>query len=152
SADLPAGAEGRRTGGRRGAGAARRDGRRSTPGRRGDAAALDRLPDRAAAGRAAGAEHRHETGGGRRDRRRDPARTRERPARRAHERRARPRALAAVVRLAYLGPPGTFGEEAALHLDPSAELVPLNSHSAGVAAVAGGDCERGVAAIENSLE
>jgi prephenate dehydratase len=57
-----------------------------------------------------------------------------------------------VARLAYLGPPGTFGEEAALSLEPSADLVPHPSHSAVVAAVAARDCELGVAAIENSLE
>ncbi len=57
-----------------------------------------------------------------------------------------------MARLAFLGPAGTFGEEAALRLDPEAELVPLVSHSAIVAAVAAGEYERGVAAIENSLE
>ncbi len=57
-----------------------------------------------------------------------------------------------MVRFAYLGPPGTFGEEAALRLEPEATLVAQNSHTNVVAAVARGDCERGVAAIENSLD
>lgn len=54
--------------------------------------------------------------------------------------------------IGYLGPPGTFGEQAALRLGPNSVLVPLPSNGAVVHAVASGDIERGVAPIENSLE
>ena len=57
-----------------------------------------------------------------------------------------------VKRLAYLGPPGTFSEEAALLYDRSAQLIPLPSVPAVAAAVASGMAEEGVVAIENSLE
>lgn len=58
----------------------------------------------------------------------------------------------AVKRVAYLGPPGTFSEEAALLYDRSAHLIPLPSVPAVAAAVASGMAEEGVVAIENSLE
>jgi len=59
------------------------------------------------------------------------------------------------VKVYYLGPPGTFGEQAALDythrtgLDP--ELVPLQSHPEIVAAVDRGADAYGVVAVENSL-
>jgi len=52
----------------------------------------------------------------------------------------------------YLGPPGTFGEQAALLYAPASELVPLPSNGAVVTAVATGVVDEGVAPIENSLE
>ena len=55
-------------------------------------------------------------------------------------------------RIAYLGPPGTFTEEAALLYDPSAQLLPFASVAAVVAAVDSGMAEEGVVAIENSIE
>lgn len=55
------------------------------------------------------------------------------------------------MRLAHLGPPGTFGEEAALLFAPHATLVPCPSHAAVAAAVESGEAEAGVVAIENSL-
>jgi prephenate dehydratase len=55
-------------------------------------------------------------------------------------------------RIAFLGPPGTFGEQAALLRNPAAELAPMSSHVAVVAAVAEGDVDEGIAAVENSLE
>ncbi|MBM4462674.1 MAG: prephenate dehydratase [Chloroflexi bacterium] len=55
-------------------------------------------------------------------------------------------------KLAYLGPPGTFSEEAALKYDDKAELVPFYSVPAVAAAVETGLAEQGVVAIENSLE
>jgi prephenate dehydratase len=55
-------------------------------------------------------------------------------------------------RLAYLGPPGTFSEEAALLHDPQAQLLPFSSVAAVAAAVDSGMADEGVAAIENSLE
>ena len=55
-------------------------------------------------------------------------------------------------RLAYLGPPGTFSEEAALRYQASAELVACKSEAAVAAAVETGEAEEGVLAIENSLE
>jgi len=55
-------------------------------------------------------------------------------------------------RLAYLGPPGTFSEEAALHYEPQAKLLPLQSIAAVAAAVEAGMAEEGIVPIENSLE
>lgn len=55
-------------------------------------------------------------------------------------------------RIAYLGPPGTFTEEAALLYDPSAQLLPFASVAAVAAAVDSGMAEEGVVAIENSIE
>ncbi|HEY8490956.1 MAG TPA: prephenate dehydratase [Dehalococcoidia bacterium] len=55
-------------------------------------------------------------------------------------------------RLAYLGPPGTFAEEAALRYDPEAQLLPFASFSAVATAVDSGMADEGVVAIENSLE
>ncbi len=55
------------------------------------------------------------------------------------------------MRLAYLGPPGTFGEEAALRFAPEAEHLPFPSHAAVAAAVESGMADAGVVAIENSL-
>jgi prephenate dehydratase len=55
------------------------------------------------------------------------------------------------MRVAYLGPPGTFGEEAAMRFAPEGELVPFPSHAAVAAAVESGAAEYGVVAIENSL-
>lgn len=57
-----------------------------------------------------------------------------------------------MKKVGYLGPPGTFGEQAALTYDPHADLVPLLSHRSIVASVAAGEVEEGLAAIENSLE
>lgn len=55
------------------------------------------------------------------------------------------------MRLAYLGPPGTFGEEAARRFAPDAEHVPFPSHAAVAAAVESRMSDAGVVAIENSL-
>lgn len=59
------------------------------------------------------------------------------------------------MRIGYLGPAGTFSEEA-LRGDPSlpadAELVPLPTVHRVVVAVADGDVDRALAPIENSLE
>ncbi|MBI2916836.1 MAG: prephenate dehydratase [Chloroflexi bacterium] len=55
-------------------------------------------------------------------------------------------------RVAYLGPPGTFSEEAALRYDSAAELVPFPNVSAVAAAVSTGMADEGVVAIENSVE
>jgi prephenate dehydratase len=57
-----------------------------------------------------------------------------------------------MTRLAYLGPPGTFSEEAALRHQPSAELLPCSSEAAAASAVESGAADEGVLAIENSLE
>ncbi len=57
-----------------------------------------------------------------------------------------------VKRIAYLGPPGTFSEEAALKYDEKAQLLPFFSIPAVAAAVDTGIAEEGVVAIENSLE
>ncbi|HJX69472.1 MAG TPA: prephenate dehydratase [Dehalococcoidia bacterium] len=55
-------------------------------------------------------------------------------------------------RVAYLGPPGTFTEEAALLYDGKAQLIPFSSIAAVASAVDTGIAEEGVVAIENSLE
>jgi len=58
------------------------------------------------------------------------------------------------VRYAYLGPPGTFTEEALLSMaDASgAELAPLSSVNDIVRSVASGDADAGLIPIENSIE
>ncbi len=55
-------------------------------------------------------------------------------------------------RIAYLGPAGTFTEEAALVYDESAQLIPFPSVPAVAVAVDSGMAEEGVVAIENSIE
>lgn len=55
------------------------------------------------------------------------------------------------MNVAYLGPPGTFGEEAALRAAPNDTCIPFPSHAAVAAAVESGAAELGVVAIENSL-
>ncbi|GAB4329894.1 MAG: prephenate dehydratase [Dehalococcoidia bacterium] len=55
------------------------------------------------------------------------------------------------MKVAYLGPPGTFGEEAALRYAPEGDLLPLPSHAAVAAAVESGMADVGVMAIENSI-
>lgn len=54
--------------------------------------------------------------------------------------------------VAYLGPPGTFSEEAALKYDLEAQLIPFPSISAVTSAVETGIADEGVVPIENSLE
>jgi prephenate dehydratase len=56
------------------------------------------------------------------------------------------------ARLAYLGPAGTFAEEAAIAFDPAAERVPCPSIPAVASAVEAGLADAGVVPIENSLE
>jgi prephenate dehydratase len=55
-------------------------------------------------------------------------------------------------RLAFLGPPGTFGEEAALRYDGEAELTACTSHAAVIAAVDAGAVDSGIVPVENSIE
>jgi len=55
-------------------------------------------------------------------------------------------------RIAYLGPPGTFAEEAALLYDDKAELVPFPSIPAVATSVSTGMAEEGIVPIENSIE
>lgn len=59
--------------------------------------------------------------------------------------------MSAAKRVAYLGPPGTFGEEAVRKLAPGAEHIPYPSHAAVAAAVRDGLADAGVLAIENAL-
>ena len=54
--------------------------------------------------------------------------------------------------LAFLGPSGTYTEEAALLYDPHAELRPYPNITAVGMAVASGETGQGVAPIENSIE
>lgn len=55
------------------------------------------------------------------------------------------------MKLAFLGPAGTFGEEAALRYAPAAAMLPCPSHAAVAAAVESGAADQGVVAIENLL-
>lgn len=55
-------------------------------------------------------------------------------------------------RIAYLGPPGTFTEQAAMLHDSAARIMPFSSVPAVAAAVDTGMADEGVVAIENSLE
>ncbi len=58
-----------------------------------------------------------------------------------------------MPRIAYLGPPGTFSEEALLtQRDLDAERVPVASIPEVIAAVEHGDADLGVVPIENSIE
>ena len=54
--------------------------------------------------------------------------------------------------LAFLGPAGTYTEQAALLYDPGGELRPCPSITAVGLAVASGEARRGVVPIENSIE
>ena len=54
--------------------------------------------------------------------------------------------------IAYLGPVGTFSEEAALRYDPDGDMEPFPSIFGVAMAVASGLVEEGVVPIENSLE
>lgn len=56
------------------------------------------------------------------------------------------------MKVAYLGPAGTFGEIAALRHAPDAELIPLPTHAGVAAAVASGMADEGVLPVENSVE
>jgi prephenate dehydratase len=56
------------------------------------------------------------------------------------------------MRVAYLGPPGTFGEQAAIRYAPAAERLPFPSHSGVAAAVQAGMADSGLLAVENSVE
>jgi prephenate dehydratase len=55
-------------------------------------------------------------------------------------------------RLAYLGPAGTFSEQAALLCEPQAQFLPFATVAAVAAAVGSGMADEGIMAIENSLE
>ncbi len=57
-----------------------------------------------------------------------------------------------ATRLAFLGPAGTFSEEATLKYDPDAEPVPMASITAVASAVESGMADLGIVPIENSLE
>ncbi len=53
--------------------------------------------------------------------------------------------------LAYLGPPGTFSEQAAIEFDPAAEHVPYPTITAACEAIFGGEADRAILPLENSL-
>ena len=57
-----------------------------------------------------------------------------------------------ATRIAFLGPVGTYTEEAALKYDPQADLQPFPSIAAVGLAVSSGITDQGVVPIENSLE
>ena len=54
-------------------------------------------------------------------------------------------------RIAFLGPEGSYSEQAARNYNPSANLVPFNSFRAISEAVVAREIEEGILAIENSL-
>ena len=55
-------------------------------------------------------------------------------------------------RLAYLGPPGTYSEEAAMLYDSDAELVAATTLPGVVQSVHSGDADEAIVPVENSLE
>ena len=57
-----------------------------------------------------------------------------------------------TIRLAYLGPQGTYSEEAASLYDSEAELVPAATLPAVIDIVHAGEADEGIVPIENSLE
>ncbi|MEU7001535.1 prephenate dehydratase [Nonomuraea sp. NPDC046570] len=57
-----------------------------------------------------------------------------------------------MPRLAYLGPEGTFTEEALRILEPDAERLPCANVPAALNAVRNGEADRAVVPLENSLE
>lgn len=57
-----------------------------------------------------------------------------------------------VHKIAYLGPPGTYSEEATLRYASGAQHVPFGSISAVASAVTSGQTNEGLVPIENSLE
>lgn len=57
-----------------------------------------------------------------------------------------------MTTIAYLGPPGTFSEEAAIRYDDQAELLPCQSIPAAVVAVERGEATYAMLPIENVLE
>ena len=56
------------------------------------------------------------------------------------------------MRLAHLGPAGTFSEEAAARYAADAELVPYPSITASARSILNGECDEAVTPIENSLQ
>lgn len=56
------------------------------------------------------------------------------------------------MRTAYLGPEGTFAEQAARALDPAAELVPAGSVGEAVAALRAGSVDAACVPVESSVE
>lgn len=57
-----------------------------------------------------------------------------------------------MTRLAYLGPEGTFAEQAARGLDPAAELVSTVSVIAAIDALRAGEVDEACVPVENSVE
>lgn len=56
------------------------------------------------------------------------------------------------MRLAHLGPAGTYSEEAALLYAPNAELVPYSTITASARSIISGECDEAITPIENSLQ
>ena len=57
-----------------------------------------------------------------------------------------------ALRLAYLGPPGTYSEEAAMLYDSEAELIAATTLPGVVQRVHSGEADEGIVPVENSLE
>jgi len=63
------------------------------------------------------------------------------------------RSLEARLRVAYLGPAGTFGHQAArTHFGACIDFVPASSHAEVFRAVARGDADHGVVPVENTTQ
>ncbi|MDO9445841.1 MAG: prephenate dehydratase [Dehalococcoidia bacterium] len=56
------------------------------------------------------------------------------------------------MRVAHLGPRGTYTEEASFRLHPDAQFLPLPSVPAAIEAVVKGEADEAVCAMENSIE
>jgi prephenate dehydratase len=65
---------------------------------------------------------------------------------------SQPRDIGAGLRLSYLGPAGTFTEEAASVYAPLSRLIPFPTISATASAVLHGESDQAVTPIENSLQ
>lgn len=55
-------------------------------------------------------------------------------------------------KIAFLGPAGTYSEQALNRYDPRAQAVPVRSIDAAITAVVEGEADRAIVPIENSLE
>lgn len=56
------------------------------------------------------------------------------------------------MKIAYLGPPGSYSEEAVKNWDSTAELIPVDSIHAVAKCVSDGKVDHGMVPIENSIE
>ena len=55
-------------------------------------------------------------------------------------------------KLGYLGPPGSFGEQAGIRYDPNALALPFENHAEVLKALVANQVDRAILPVENSLE